>query len=122
MNGICVSQPTGILRYDSSFITCADGYAQEGNHCYKNRNYLKKSSSLGEISYFTSINSFSNNSWESTSKEGNQYIGMKSASPQIVHAIELTGVGVASYVIQFRNNANSPFICWNSCLAVEVNK
>ena len=122
MNGICISQPTGILRYDSSFITCADGYDQEGSHCYKSKRYLKKSSSLGEMNYFTSANSYSNNVWESKSNEENQYIGVKSSSPQIVHGIELTGSGVSSYVIQFRNNANSPFICWNSCLAVEVSK
>ena len=31
-----MNTPSGILRYDTNFITCADGYVENGGHCYKN--------------------------------------------------------------------------------------
>lgn len=53
----------------------------------------------------------------------NQYVGMRAHSAQIVYGLEIEGSSegrVTEYVIQFKNNDQSPWICWNSCLGVQV--
>ena len=54
MNGKCLSIPSGILRYDSNFITCDEGFIEKGGHCYKNTRYLNRSSSINTIRYISS--------------------------------------------------------------------
>ena len=79
VNGLCINYPTGMVKRDSSFVTCSEGYRQEGSHCYRKREYLKSSDALSSIS---KVNRTS-------------YIGIETSSPQIIFAIELTGATTA---------------------------
>ena len=115
----------------SNSFYCERDYVQKGNHCYKSESQLVASSDLKNVFYvengqvLTYKPGIDKNQVWSPPPSANQYLGIISSSPQIIHQIQVQGSRegwVKEFIIQFRNNREGPLICWNSCLRVKGNE
>lgn len=132
--GRCIQYPTGVIVVPNGGTSCASGYSLLNNSCYRSWSQLSKLSdnSLNFIFTYSSngLNSFpfigSNSFWSPAHSQLNEYLSIvvSNGRPQIVFQIDIKGSRqgwVSGYIIQFKNRADAPFICWNSCNVVNAN-
>lgn len=133
-SGRCLQYPPGMIIAPNGGMSCAFGYSQQGNSCFRNNNELTTLSSRYNNFIFTySSNGLKsvpfiggNTFWSPSRSQLNEYLSIQvgSGNPQIIFQVTIQGNPqgwVTGYVIQFKNSQNAPFICWNSCNQITGN-
>ncbi len=142
-NGNCIRSPPGMVIQSNNSIICSNGYyystsSQYGQGangaCYRNLTQLIKASAQSTVQYyFTSfqpgLNSANGQVAQSSQMWNpptyyNNYISITLTTPQIIFGVEVSGSTsgyVTYYEMHFRNSANAPLICWNSCQKIQGN-
>lgn len=132
--GHCLQYPTGLIIAPNGGVSCASGYNQQNNSCFRNAQQLTTLSS-NSFSFFFAYSSNGLNSaplfgssvfWSPSRSQLNEYISIQvpSGSPQIIFQIGIKGSSqgwVSGYILQFKNRPDAPFICWNSCNQIAGN-
>jgi hypothetical protein len=126
--GRCLQYPTGLIIAPNGGVSCASGYDQQNNSCFRSTQQLT-ALSVSTSNFLFSYSSNGLNSpptfgstvtWSPSKSQLNEYISVQvpSGSPQIIFQVGVRGSAqgwVSGYVIQFKNRPDAPFICWNSC-------
>ena len=135
-NGKCLLYPPGVSVLPNGGITCMAGYTLSKNACLRSSNTLTMLSGLQISAQFSFSSGSSSNGnapliggssfWSPSASKINEYLSViiGAGKPQIVFVVSTKGNPqgwVSSYVIQFKNRPDAPFVCWNGCNAISGN-
>lgn len=115
VNGVCIGIPVGYVL--GAIGTCRTGYYSSNGSCFRNENDLRLYSSMRSIDPI--INRIPTSSIDFyTLTTGNNTLVIFSI---LVSVSSTTSISQnSSFILYYRNKANNPLICWNSCIPTLV--
>lgn len=118
-NGVCVSQPVGIVMGTTS--TCRSGYYLNNGNCYRNANDLR----LFSTTVSSAPRSLASIAGAAAGLNTNIFTARSNGDPLIIFGITVTTTAQtippgSEFILYYRSKVNDPFICWNSCLPTAI--